>query len=271
MGLLAKELLQTSMQMLFVRWKSAVLNGIYFGVVLLISFGIATQALARKVNTYDATKTPLLFSVEKERVLVSNSVAGRVDELPVVAGQHVHKGDLLVRLVDDGLRQRMDSLRSLAGENLSARTELALLEARIPDYEIRATRDGVIYQIQASEGSYLMMNSSVLVLFADNNVRVSGTVNKEQYAEIQKNRDLNVYSQRFEQIYGISFEGVGRVQTTAESGERYEVRFRFQDPDEGAAFIDGESLEVVSNDTRDQAVLPATRVANLWDKLILGR
>ena len=43
----------------------------------MAALAIATQALARRVNTYEATKKTPLFSVEKERVVLANSVTGR--------------------------------------------------------------------------------------------------------------------------------------------------------------------------------------------------
>ena len=248
------------------------LNGTYFVAVFVVVVAISTQALARKVNTYAANQKPLVFSVEKERMFISNSVPGRVDIVAVNTGQHVKKGDLLIRLVDDSMAMRVASLQSLAEENLSAKTELALLQARSSDYEIVAPRDGVVYQIQAAEGSYLVMNSPVLVLFADSNVKISGTINQDQYAEIQKNKDIDVYSSRFEQVYKISFEGVGRVQPTSNSGESgYEVKFRFSDSNEGAAFIDGEGLEVIAKNNDDEAMRPSSRVTKLWNSMILGR
>lgn len=257
--------------MWFEQAKKFFINGLYFTVVLVVALGIATQALARKVNTYEMTKKPLFFSVEKEKIVISNAVTGRVDTVAVNTGQHVKKGDLLVRLVDDSLGQRMSSLEALAEENLSAKTELSSLQAKASDYEMVAPRDGVVYQIQSAEGSYLTMNSPVIILFADSNVKVSGTINQEQYTEIQKNKDLDVYNPRFEQIYKISFEGIGRVQpATSVEESRYEVKFRFSDSNEGAAFIDGEGLEVVSKNTDDEATRPSLRVARLWNSLILG-
>ncbi len=252
-------------------WK-IVLNGFYFSLVFIAAVTIATQALARRVNSYEATKQPLFFSVEKERVIISNSVTGRVDIVAVTTGQHVKKGDLLVRLADDSLAQKLASLESFAEENLSAETELELLRAKASEYEIRATRDGVVYQIQAAEGSYLTMNSPLLILFADNNVKVTGMISQLQYAEMQKNKDLDVFSPRFEQVYSISFEGVGRVQPATNYEEsKYEVKFRFSNPNEGAAFIDGESLEVVSREIEREAVRPSTRITSLWNALILGK
>ncbi|MCA9365198.1 MAG: HlyD family efflux transporter periplasmic adaptor subunit [Candidatus Moranbacteria bacterium] len=250
--------------------KKSILNGIYFLVVFSVAFVIATQALSRRVNSYEATQTPLFFSVEKERVVLSNSVTGRVDSIEVLTGQHVREGDLLVRLVDDSLAERVETLESLSEENLSARTELALLKAKESSYEIRAPRDGVVYEVQAAEGSYLSTNSPVVILFADDNVKIFGTVNRAQYADIQSDKDVDVYNSRFEQVYKISFEGVGRVQSSTGLEERYEINFRFSDSNDGAAFIDGEGLEVISKNTDGEATRPSERVRDLWNKLILG-
>jgi multidrug resistance efflux pump len=247
-------------------------NTVYFMLVFVAALTVATQALARRVNTYESTKKPLFFSVDKEDIVLSNSVTGRVQEVFVATGQHVSKGDLLVSLKDDTLTQRMSSLESVAEDNLSARTELDLLRAKSQEYEIRAPRDGVVYQIHAAEGSYLNSSSPVITLFADGNVKVAGVLTQDQYAEIQKNKDLDVYSPRFEQIYQITFEGVGRVRPATRYEEsQYEVQFRFADSEEGAAFIEGESLEVVSKSKGDdEAVRPSIRVANFWNKFIIG-
>ncbi|MFA9262464.1 MAG: HlyD family efflux transporter periplasmic adaptor subunit [Undibacterium sp.] len=249
------------------------LNAAYFVGVLLIALIISTQALARRVNTYEATKKPLFFSVEKEQVEVTNSITGRVDYVAVTTGQHVSKGDLLVRLVDDTLGQKLNSLESFAESNLSAKTELEVLKAKSSEYEIRAARDGVIYRIDAVEGSYLNTNSSILTLFADSNVKVVGILDQAQYAEIQNNRSLDVYSPRFEQVYNVSFEGVGRVVEPTEGSKdaNYEVKFKFTDSNEGPAFIDGERLEVISSNGDEEVMHPSMKLTKMWNTLILGK
>ncbi|MEI9966272.1 MAG: hypothetical protein WDN67_01205 [Candidatus Moraniibacteriota bacterium] len=77
-------------------------------------------------------------------------------------------------MADDSLASRLGSLEELAEDNISARTELALLESKRGDYEIQAPRDGSDIEIQAAEGSYLGMNSSILVLLADSDVKLTG-------------------------------------------------------------------------------------------------
>lgn len=251
------------------QYRNVAVNTFYFVAVFALALAIASQALARRVNTYEITKQPLLFSVSKEKVVISNAVTGRVDEVPVTIGQHVRKGDLLVRLSDDTLAKRLDTLRNVSEDNLSARTELELLQTQTQAYEIRAPRDGVIYQIDVAEGSYLNSSTAVLTLFADTNVKLVGSVSPTQYAEIQKNKDLDVYADRFEQVYKVTFQGVGRVVPGNRYDEsKYEVQFRFADDEDGAAFIEGETLEVVSPNQDNQASRPSLRLTRLWNKLM---
>ena len=254
--------------------KNFLINTLYFGIILCIASVVATQAIARKVNTYNSTQSPFFLTVDKEELILSNSVTGRVDQVFVQAGDHVKKDDLIVRLVDDSLRNRLESLESVAEDNLSAKTELALLRAREQEYVIKAPRDGVIYSIDAAEGSYLNVSYPIATLFLDQDVKLAGTLDKRQYTRIQKERELNVFSPRLEQVFRVSFNGVGKVLTSESSNEsKYETFFRFSDEEEGLAFIEGESLEVISNDSSadEEGKRPGTRLANFWNAFILGK
>ncbi|MDP1620196.1 MAG: HlyD family efflux transporter periplasmic adaptor subunit [bacterium] len=257
---------------IFAEIKQWLINSAYFVAVFVLAFGIATQALVRRVNGYEATKKPLFFSINKENIILSNSVAGRIENVAVSTGEHVHKGDLLVSIVDDSMTQRIIALKGLANNNISAETELETLKSRVGEYEIRAPRDGVIYYISAAEGSYLNASSPILTMFADSNVKIMGMVNQEQYTKIQQNKEIDVYSPRFEQVYKIIFTGVGRVQAATNSEEsKFEIQFRFADEENGAAFIEGEQLEMIArNDTDDAALKPSFRIAKLWNNMILG-
>lgn len=254
--------------------KNFLINTFYFGFVLLVAGIVATQAIARKVNTYNSTQSPFFLTVDKEELILSNSVSGRVDQVFVKAGDHVKKDDLVVKLVDDSLQGRIDSLSSLVEDNLSARTELALLQSRSKEYEIKAPRDGVIYSINAAEGSYLNISYPVATLFLDQNVKLVGTLDKRQYARIQKERELNIYSPRLEQVFRASFSGVGKVLASEKTDDSmYETFFRFADEEEGLAFIEGESLEVISNEISksNESKRPGTRLAEFWNAFILGK
>lgn len=252
--------------------KNFLISGLYFTVIFLAALTIATQALARRVNTYESIKKPLFFSIDKEDIIISNSVAGRVEEVGAVTGQHVQKGDLLFKLVDDNLEQKMASLEKVADKNLSAKTELDLIKARTSEYEMRAPRNGVIYEIHAAEGSYLNTSTPIITMFADSNVKLIGNVNEAQYTEIQKNKNMDVYSSRFNQTYKIIFKGVGRVYAANQNEEsKYEMLFQFADSEEGAAFIEGENLEIISKNNNGMYLRPSKRVAEFWNAFIIGK
>lgn len=248
------------------------LNFLYFTVVVIAAFSVSSLALARQVNTYQATKQPILFTVDKEDIVIATAVSGRIEEVLVHSGQHVKKDDLLVKISDESLTAKLDTLESVADENLSARTEANLLKSQQTLYEIRAPRDGVVYKIHAGEGAYLNTNTEIATLFADSNVKITGLVYTDQYAKIQKSKNVDLYSPRFQQIYSVTLEGVGRViPATQYEGSRYELQFRFTDANEGAAFIEGEGLEVLNTVQADTAIRPAERLTQFWNMFIIGK
>lgn len=251
---------------------TALLNTLYFSFVFIIAFAIATLALVRKVNSYEASKEPLFFSVQKENIELTSPVAGRLESIEVKTGQHVKGGELIAQLSDEALEKKLEVLEQIGSENLSANTEAQVLRSQKEQFSIKAPKDGVIYTINAAAGSFLGQGSPLITMFADEKVKLTGYVNSSQYAAIQNNKELNVYSARFQQIYKITLEGVGRVQGgQGVDQNRYEVIFRFVDTEEGPAFLEGESLEVVS--TRDDAEVkrPVTRLVELWNTFIIGK
>lgn len=248
------------------------INALYFTVVFLMALAIASLALTRKINSYQSSRQPIIFNVKKQEVVITNSVPGRLEELSITAGQHVRKGETLAQLVDDTFVSKLASLDSVAEENISARTEAKILEAQKPQFAIKAPRDGVIYRVDVAEGTYLNHTTPMMTLFADEDIAVIGYVNAEQYARIQNDKTLDVYSPRFGQIYRIALEGAGRViPATERDPSKYELQFRFTDQDEGAAFIQGEGLEVVSEARQDGASAPADRLAKFWNSFIIGK
>lgn len=249
-----------------------IINSFYFVLVFGVALAVATLALTRKINSYQASRQPILFNIKKQEIVITNSVNGRLEKLSVTPGQHVNKGDLMAQLVDETIDSKLSSLESVSTDNLSARTEAQILKAQKPQYEIRAPRDGVIYRIDVAEGTYLNQTTPMLVLFADQDIKLVGYVNAENYAKIQKDKTLDVYSPRFGQVYSIVLEGAGRVIPATQYAEsKYELQFRFVDPDEGTAFIQGEGLEVISETKQDTAMTPADRIAQFWNSFIVGK
>lgn len=268
------------MKISFVDVKKYLVNSLYVTVVFVVVFLIATQALVRKINTYTLSENLLFLTVDKPDVNISNTIAGKVDEVLVKSGDHVHEGDVLISLSDESIETRIEVLRENARENLSANTELQLLRARLDEYEVRAPRDGVIYEILVSKGSFIQGGNTVVTLFADDEIRLVGSIRPDQYPLIEKNRGITVFSPRLGQTYTVLFQGVGKVKEeapfiTAEGTEvvqeeKYEISFVLKNEEQGTAFIEGERLEVVPANRDEERVKPLNRLVSIWNSLILG-
>jgi multidrug resistance efflux pump len=254
------------------RFLNTVINIFYFVVIFAAALALSTLALVRKVNSYEASREPLFFSVQKEQIVITSPVSGRLDEVMVKTGQHVKKGDKLAHLADESLDLKIRVLEESGADNLSASTEAQVLRAQKEQFEIKAPKDGVIYKIDSASGSYLGTSSPILTMFSDEKVKLEGLLNPVQYADIQKNKQLDVYSPRFQQVYRIELEGVGKVFAgEGYNQSKYEVVFRFGDPDEGPAFLEGESLEVIAKKKDDESKRPTDLVVEFWNKFLIGK
>ncbi len=248
------------------------INTVYFVLVFVFALAIASLALTRRLNSYQSSRTPLILNVKKPEVIVTNSVPGRLEKLLVTPGQHVKKGEVLAQLVDDTFLSKLATLDQVAAENISARTEAKVLESQRPQFDIKAPRDGVIYSVTVAEGTYLNHTTPMMTLFADQDITILGYVNTEQNARIEHDKTLDVFSPRLSQVFSVSLEGAGRViPATDHEASKYELQFRFTDPAEGAGFIQGEGLEVVSEARKNGVVTPAARLAQFWNSFIIGK
>lgn len=260
--------------------KKYVVNGFYLGVVFVVVFLVATQALVRKINTYTLSENLLFLTVDKPDISISNTIAGKVDGVLVKSGDHVHEGDVLIRLSDESAETRIEVLKDLAKENLSANTELQLLRARLDEYEVKAPRDGIVYEILVAKGSFVQGGNTIMTLFADDDIRLIGSIRPDQYPLIEKNRGITVFSPRLGQAYTALFQGVGKVKEeapfiTAEGTEvvqeeKYEISFVLKDEEQGISFIEGERLEVIPANQEEERVKPLNRLVSIWNSLILG-
>ena len=261
-------------------YKEWFLNGLYFTFVFVAALLISTQALARKVNTFQTITEPIFFYVDKQDITVSSTVASRVKEVLVTPGQHVSKGDLMIRLDGSDFKRKLDILQDVADENLSARTELNILKENQGAYNVYAPQDGVVYRLHVAEGSYVSVGEDLLTMFADRDARLISYVTPAQYREIQSVTDIDVYSRRLEQAFRVKLEGISRVTYGPTSdgikdnqGEdrRYELIFRFANPQDGAIFIEQESLQLIKSVNNNAIKRPLNQIADLWNALIIGK
>ncbi len=255
-----------------------IVNGIVFVVVFAVALIITTQALARKVNSYQTMDNSISFSVEKQKINVVSIVSGKIKEIKVSPGEHVNKGDLLVSLDMSEYNRKIDVLKAMSDSNLSAKTELNTLLSQKEYFNVYAPQDGVVSEISITKGSYIPGGTKVMTLFSDYDAQVIAYITPVQYEEIQNKEKIRVYSDRLEQAFELKLNGVGKMTTDYESFgnngpkiSKYELVFQFTNPDDGAVFIEGESLHFI-NITNDEGVKrPSEKIKNLWNALILGK
>ncbi|MFZ1654638.1 MAG: HlyD family efflux transporter periplasmic adaptor subunit [Candidatus Moraniibacteriota bacterium] len=264
--------------------KTLVVNGLYLGAAFLFAFMIATQALMHKINNYELNKSLIFLTVKKERVDVSTTVAGRIEEILVRQGSSVKEGEIVARLKDEGRVLKIAALRPVAGANLSARTELELLLAQEDEFEIRAPRSGVVEKVHSTKGTSVIEGSVLLTVYANDDLELVGTIRPEQYNLIDKHRSISVFNPRLGQAFTASFQGITGVRDdllpdgtiapvqndAVKKNEMYEIRFSLNEKEEGGSFIEGEKLEVISENADVEQLKPLYRLARMWNSLILG-
>lgn len=251
--------------------KTLLINSVYFVFVFSVALAIATLALARTVNSYQGSDNPLIVSVEKPEIIINNAVTGQIDEILVKPGQFIEQGELMIKISDPATTQRLEALEALSTQNISARTEAEILRSRSAQYEIRAPKNGIVYKLNVAEGTYLSQNQPVITLFSDEDIRLVGQFNPIDYNHIQKEKNLDAYNYRFGQTYSLIFDGAGKVVPSTERKDAvYELTFRFADPLEGAAFIQGETLEITPKSVSQERYTPAGAVTKFWNSFIIG-
>ncbi len=258
--------------------KEHFINFVYFAGVFIFALLVTTQALARKVNTFQSMTSPIFFYVDKQDVAIVSRVQGQVEKILVSPGQHVNKGDLIMQIDMTAYNEKISALESVARDNLSAKTELKMLKRERDAFYIYAPQDGIIYSIDTAEGSFVAIGATMATLFADRDARLITYVTPIQYMELQSKQAINVYSSRLKQAFKVKLDGIGKVTddyqgvgNNLKKVRKYELIFRFDNPDDGAVFIEHESLQFVNVVNSNDIQRPMTRVANLWNALILGK
>lgn len=247
--------------------KKYTINSLIVAMVFGLAFFVATQALMHKINNYELNKSLLFLTVKKEKFDIATTVAGRIESINVREGSVVKAGDIVAELKDEARDLKIGALRPVARDNLSARTELQLLLAQEEAYTIRAARDGVVEEIRATKGTSVVEGTALVTVFADENIELIGTIRPDQYTLVDKHRSVTIFNPRLGQAFTASFEGISGVRDdiTADGTllapgvatpnahlspdeKFYEIRFSLNEKEEGGAFVDGERIEIISEE-----------------------
>lgn len=251
--------------------KLILLNVFVYGGVFCIAALLAIFALTRKIDSFSQSQTQIIFNIVKPEINIYNSVQGKVDKILVQEGQRVTKDTLLIQLSDPATTAKLAALGTVSKNNASALAEEKVIQSLQPFYEVRAPQDGVISQINTSVGSYLNQNSIMLVMYGNENVKLTGRVSLQDYIKFSGNNSFEMFSPRFGQNYQAILEGAGRVVPGTKYEEaKYELQFHFADPNEGAELIQGEGLQLVSKTDTSSSLTAAERIAKLFREFVAG-
>lgn len=248
--------------------KSFLLNATYFSLVFFISLAIAAFALTQRINRYQTIQAPIGVSIQKDEVVLSPQVSGLMVNLYIDERQFVKKGEEVATIDDKPIRAKLVALEGQI-ENSSAQTEAEVLKTQLDSYTVKAPRDGIIYAIDTTEGSYVNAGSKIAIMYANDNIKLIAQVSEAQYSELKEQPFLNVYSQRFEQSYPVIITGIAKVVTDKDTDEKkYEIQLAFVDQEEGVAFLQGESLELLQQKEKAVAQKPSEVIANIVNGII---
>ncbi len=246
--------------------KNTLINILYFIVIFAFTFLVAGVSLARKLSFDNLVNRQLILTVQKEKITLSNTAAGTVNEVLVRPGDRVKEGQVVVKLSDSLYKARLRTLENLGSDNLSAQTEAALLRLDSSSFNIVASKDGIVQEVNVSDGSYIQTSTSVMTIYTNENAVAFATVGSEQLSTIQKIQKVDGLNQRLGLSFTLNYKGVEKVQEQTNQGVLYKVLFNFENPTDAEAFLDNETVEVVSF-KKEIAVKPAELFANVWNKI----
>jgi len=248
----------------------SLINGLYFITIFLLALIFASLGLARRLNTYDATKPAQELIIKKNQIDITNVVSAQVAEVLVEEGQAVREGDLIIRLEDPVTAAKIKSLEAVSRENISARTEAEVLKAQKVYYNIFAPEDGIVYKVDTAKGAYLGYPVKLVTIFSDSSVTLTGLFYPNEYSELLKAGNLDVYNSRLEQVFEVSFKGVSQVINIPGNSTQYELSFKFIEKSDAAAFLQGERVIVQSRSRDANGIRPEDLIKRFWNSFILG-
>lgn len=250
--------------------KSTIYNVFYFTFVLVVAFAISTLALYRKINSYASESQNIELAIDKQEIIIESFLSGRVENIYVNPGQHVKKGDVILDLHYETNEENARFLNTISDDRTA--TEEAQIVAKNNIYKIKSPRDGVVYEIKAAVGSSINKHTDIVRIFSDENIKLVAYADKDLYSQVQRSTQMQVFSERYQQIYSVSYESAARVEKFEEFSEpKYELIFSFADKDEGSAFLDGERLKVIPGNTELAKIKPEQRIVDFWNTFLIGK
>ncbi len=247
---------------------SFIINTLYFSLIIILAFSISTIALTRKVNESRAYTNNLEGSVTKQKVVVLTLTQGIVDTITVQSGQHVKKGDVLVKMSNPVLQSNLKVYEGRVN-NESAQTEANIAKVSIENLTVKAPVDGVVGELYTAEGSSVEEFSKIMLIYSSDDVRLQTELTGDQYQTIQKRSQVNAYSSRLNKNF-IIVPGLLKADEKTPTGpneKKIGLYFTFKDNAQATDLLNNEDLQINLEDTT-KTRKPIDIATDFWNGIL---
>lgn len=245
------------------------LNVIFFTVIVVIAFTVATIALTKKVNEYKTQyNNNITGTVVKQEIPILAFSEGVVKKIHVKVGQQVKKNDLLIELDNPLLVGKIEALQKYP-DNVSAQTEAQVALQELQGLKVYAPVDGVVEEIDVSEGSPVTNLGKLMMLYSNDNIELLANLTNDQYAAIQQMPQTQAYSQRLNQNFSLQPDILRPDEEVNNFDEKtIGVYFTFKDKNEAQSLLNNEDLDLHVATEQNQIEKPIDFFVNFWNSIL---
>ncbi len=249
----------------------ALLNTVFFTLVVLLAFSVATIALTRKVNRYRSQfQQGLKVTVIKNEVPILAYTRGVVKKIPAKVGMEVKKNSVLAQLDNPALRSKIDVL-GVYEDNVSAQTEAKVAEEELKNLVVKAPVSGVIAEVHVAEGSPVETFSEFMSMYSHDDTRLLALLSVQQYQMIKRLPEVRAYSPRLNQNFILKPSILSP--TEKESGEFREKKiglyFKLANEQDASSLLHNEDLDVFLESSGNKIMKPVDYFIDFWNGLLI--
>ncbi len=245
-------------------------NSLLLLFVAVIAIAIATLAITKKVNEDKFHQSlKIKVTVIKTLIPVVAFSDGVVKKVQVTNGQQVKKDDLLVRLDNPALTERI-SVLDKSKNNESAQTESNVAKEQEKNFLLKAPESGVIGDIFVTEGSPIQNLAKVLNLYSNKDVKLIARATTDDYLKIKKQRLLQAYDKRLDQNFAIFTDNLNPSESsTSNNGDKkIGIYFKLKSPTDSDSLINNEDLTIDLDSQKTTYTKPIDLFINFWNGYI---
>lgn len=247
------------------------LNTLFFLIVVIISIGISTFAITRKINEYNAQYSKNFSgSVVKKTIPVLSFTKGIVKKINIETGDKVKQGEVIITLTNPPLENELKALKEFPS-NASAQTQAKVYEQQIKMLTIISPSNGLAGEINVSEGTAVDEFTKLLTIYSNDNIRFFANLSIDQYQAVQHSSIVNAYSPRLNQSFVINPDNINPNEKKAVNyeGKKIGLYFKFKDPQGAVSLLNNEDLSIqIPNKSSDKLNTPIDIIVNFWNYVI---